>query len=340
MLYDENGYVAQDWIIEHCQPYTFEIGGRGIGKTFGALRYLLRRPRENKFLYLRRTQTEADDCMTPASNPFKKLMIRYPEEFDVKIKKFGDHLGIIIDQMTGEDIGYIAGLSTFAKVRGADFSDVDFILYDEFVPEKQQHIDGEEYKLLLNLLETVGRNRELEGQEPVRLLAMSNANDIANPYFIGMEIVNRIGAMMQSGQERYIDPAKAREVIFFRRSKISEAKKKTALYRFAGTDSEFAVMSLENMFSLDTRCIKSRNIREYIPQVRVGELVIYRHKSRSEYYVNCRRSGTPEDVYLGCDKDLDRFRMKYMYIFVRYMMHDNVIFEDASSMVLFERLFK
>ena len=40
-LYLENGYVNMAKIIETDVPFIFVIGGRGTGKTYGTLQYML-----------------------------------------------------------------------------------------------------------------------------------------------------------------------------------------------------------------------------------------------------------------------------------------------------------
>ena len=56
-------YTADGWINAYAvldDPATFCVcvGGRGIGKTFGILKAVLER--EEKFIYLRRTQAQID----------------------------------------------------------------------------------------------------------------------------------------------------------------------------------------------------------------------------------------------------------------------------------------
>ena len=65
-------------------------------------------------------------------------------------------------------------LSTFGNLRGVDFSDVDMIFFDEFVPQKNARPIKAEAEAFFNLYETVNRNRELDGRPPVRVLMLSN----------------------------------------------------------------------------------------------------------------------------------------------------------------------
>ena len=51
--------------------FSILIGGRGTGKSFSTLRDCVKN--KKVFMYLRRTQTELDNCCSASSNPFKKI---------------------------------------------------------------------------------------------------------------------------------------------------------------------------------------------------------------------------------------------------------------------------
>ena len=338
-LYLESGYINQDRILSSADSFIFEIGPRGTGKSYGILKYIL--DRKIKFMMLRRTQTEADMISTAVTNPFKAIMMNNyglqisPESISKNLSAF------TVPGPTEDDpperIGYLAALSTFATIRGADLSDVDLIFYDEFIPEKHQRPIKDEYAALMNVYETVNRNRELQGRKPVQLVCAANSNDIANPIFIGLEIVDRIARMMKKGIEMYKDPEKSLAVYMFMKSPISDKKAQTSLYKLtAGND--FQNMALRNMFDLDTRYISSRNLREFKPVVKIGELIIYEHKSRKEFYARCGSSGTVPHVFSTTDIDRKRFVKTYNYLFLRYLS-GYMIFENSISQVLFEKLF-
>ena len=338
-LYLENGYINQEWILCREDNFIFEIGARGTGKSYGILKYII--DLKIKFMMLRRTQTEADMVSTAVTNPFKALMVDNPK-LDIAVESISKNLSCFtIPGETEEDprirIGYLGALSTFATIRGADLSDVDVIFYDEFIPEKHQRPIKDEYAALMNVYETVNRNRELQGREPVKMIAAANSNDLANPIFIGLEIVDRIARMMKKGIEVYKDPERNLAVYMFMNSPISDRKAETSLYKLtAGND--FQNMALRNMFDLDTRYIKSRSLKEYKPVVKIGELVIYEHKSRKEYYARCGASGTVPHIFTTTDIDKKRFIKIYNYLFLRYLS-GYMLFETSISQVLFEKLF-
>ena len=73
MLYHENGYVDIPWIISRGLPFMFVYGGRGTGKTYGALDTVLEQ--KLKFIYLRKSQTQADIVGKPEFSPFSPVAV-------------------------------------------------------------------------------------------------------------------------------------------------------------------------------------------------------------------------------------------------------------------------
>lgn len=330
-LYLPSGYVNIDHIINHGNTFTFIVGARGTGKTYGMLKYLLMNG--IRFLYLRRTDTEAQLVQKEILNPFKS--INMDMDVNVRVEK---HKDIGVFTMGEESIGYAAALSTFYKIRGTDFSDVDVIFYDEFIPEKTARPIKEEFTGLMNMFETVNRNRELKGMDPVRLICCANANKLDNPIFLNLEIVNKLAKLMQKGTEVYQDDSRELTVYMLMKSPISHQKAQTALYKLTA-GNQFQDMALFNMFELNTDNIRSCRLVEYRPVIKVGEICIWKHKSRREWYVNTAPAGTIQYKYTASDIDIKRFQNKHMNIFDEYLMN-RVFFEDPVSMYLFEKFYE
>ena len=337
-LYTESGYIDQTKILNRFEDFIFEIGPRGTGKSYGILKYIL--DHKLKFILLRRTQTEADLISSEVTNPFKALM-RDDDQLQISAGSVNKNMGAFYDLSGGEEkgppIGYICGLSTFANIRGMDFSDVELIFYDEFIPEKRSRPIKDEFNALLNMYETVNRNRELQGRIPAKLVCAANSNDIANPIFLGLGIVNRIAKMMNKGIQEYRDPDRSLAVYMFMSSPISVQKEDTALYKLA-RGTEYVNMALRNIFDIDSNSVSSRNLKEFKPVCSVGELVIYKHKSRTEYYAACKEFGTVPEIFSTSDKDRKRFTQKYHNLYMRYLA-GAMLFEDETAMVIFEKIF-
>lgn len=334
-IYTEEGYFDFPALEAKKRTYNLIIGARGTGKTYGALKWAARL--DKPFIYLRRTQTEADLISSPLTNPYKKVAADLG--MTVTTANIAKNVGGIYEDT--EDgmrlICYTLALSTIGNVKGVDFSDVDLIIYDEFIPQRSSRPIRDEGRCFNDLLETVGRNRELEGRDPVRVFCLANSNDIANPIFIELGIVERVYKMMQKGLESYFDDSRSLAVYMLSKSPISERKSDTALYKLSKSD--YSDMAIRNMFSVDDRYIRSSPLKEYQPVVRIGEMVIYRHKSRDEMYVRMGSCGTVPDEYGTHDSEKEMFQNRFAFVYLKYLM-GGVFFENESAQVYFSRMYK
>lgn len=335
-LYQDNGYVNIRGIIETGLPFLFVVGGRGTGKTYTALKTV----KEDgiKFFFMRRTQAQADLISKPEFSPFKALNTDLC--WDVGIKSISKYNGAFYDnaEAGGLPIGYTGALSTMSNVRGFDSQDVQLLIYDEFIPERHERPIKNEGAALLNAYETINRNRELQGRKPLQMLCMANANDLSNPIFLELGLVGKAERMKRKGQEVSIDQRRGIGIFMLSNSPISGAKKDTALYRLT-TGSEFERMALENDFAeREYSEVKHRPLQEYRPEVAVGELCIYSHKTTGRLYVSTHVSGSPP-TYTSGEQDLKRFRRSWGWIYQEDLA-GNIDFEEVFCRILLTKYFR
>lgn len=312
-----SGYINMPDLIDNEYPFLFITGARGTGKTYGGLLHIYDKIKTgaiHRFLYLRRTQVEIDAVADETMNPFKKINIDKGLNVTVKpIRKniygFYDDDGLI---------GYAAALSTFRNLRSFDFSDVDVIFYDEFIPEANARPIKNEATTLLNIYESVNRNRELDGEDPVKLVCASNSNEMGNPVYMELGVISKIERIAGDGGGTLRDPERGLMIVLLKNSPISARKRETALYKLSG-DTQFSAMALNNEFQDNDRdAIKSQALREYksVPVVTLDGVAIYEHKSRNEYYA-CQYSGEPQ--FTTKARDIERFNLQYWFLWNRYI---------------------
>lgn len=308
-LYDKNGWLDMKNIVHTLQRHKistlFVVAARGTGKTYGATS-LVMEEYNGRMLYVRRTGPEIDMITDPEYNPFDKY--NRSTGHNLFVERTGKYTAHLKDG--DEIIGKVSSLKDMAK-RGISGEDVDVILYDEFIPEAHVLRFKGEGKAFLNMIETIGRNRELEGRPPVMVIALGNADAIRNPLFEDLNLTSMMSEMIRKGKEYSINYERAVAIVRPMKSPISEKKKSTSLYKLAhGTD--FYEMAIENNFvDYTERCIKSRDLRAYRPLVSVGQITIYRHKGERRYYATHHRSGSAEQF--GTSKaELMAFRRQYV----------------------------
>ena len=332
-LYLESGYLDFEKIAARKTAFNFIIGGRGTGKTYGAISYATQRYKEKhaKFILLRRTQIQLDKIANMAFSPFKSIDSKFYMKAITK-----NVYGIYYDQ---ESIpaGYGVALSTISSLRGFDASDVDLIIYDEFIGEKHERALKSEGEALLNAYETINRNRELNGAAACKMFLLANSNDLANPVFITLGLVTVAENMKRKNIEFYEDTNRGFSLYILGETPVSKRKAQTALYKMAA-DTEFSDMALLNEFAADEMAnIKSLSLKNYKAVCRCGEITIYKHKSNNEYYITPADKGTLKE-YSASDMDLRRFRREKYYLWLAYL-HNNITFESYTQKVLFEKYF-
>ena len=330
-IYDTNGWVNWDYILDQPSSFISVVGARGVGKTYGIFKKLIKE--KKKFIYLRRLKSQLDQCGKLEGNPFKKIN----EDTSSDIKPFSSG-GIIsfreVDK-NGSIIAVGVALSVVANVRGIDFSDYDYIVFDEFIASSGERPIKNEFSAFLNFYETVNRNRELEGKNAVKCIMLGNANTLINPYFSSWHFMKTAVRMITGGQMVWRSADQTRMIILLLHSPISEKKKDTALYQNANQD--FIQMALDNAFKTDETKIKSEPLKEYNHIVSVGELGIYRHKSERKYYVSATQAGQP--YYDAFGIGLKMFQQDFYMLRVHYMISKNIWFESFELEVIFRELF-
>lgn len=342
-IYDDNGYVNIPEILKHPAVFIIIYGGRGTGKTYGSLQEFI--DEKLKFLYMRRLQSQVDLVKRDEMMPFKKLntdrgwniqpfpVNKYVSSFyESDINEDGKVIPV------GDSLGILTSISTFSNLRGVDGSDLDIMLLDEFIPELNERPIKDEAGAIFNAYETMNRNRELEGLPPIKFLFTANSNRIDNPLFMELNLITIAEKLRKRGDEFYYDEKRRMLLIDLYKSKISEQKSETALYQLT-RGTEFYNMAIKNTFLNEERGrIATKPIKEYRPIVSIGEICIYKHKSKSEYYVTGFKSGSPKTYGTG-EKDRARFRKDCFYLWTAYMKN-KIVFEEYIHEVIFDKYFK
>ena len=333
-IYDSNGYVNVRGILDEGYPFNFLVGGRGTGKTYTTLK--VAKEDRKTFMLMRRTQSQADLISKPEFSVFKPLNADLGWNVQVKsISKYNSMFfepGGDAEEML-HPIGYTCALSTLSNMRGFDASDIQLLIYDEFIPEKHERLLKNEADALFNAYETMNRNRELKGIDPIQMVCLANANDITNPVFESLKLIRIADRMQKGNSDRWTDDKRGIQLIMLHRSPISKRKSHTALYNLT-EGSEFSNMALDNDFNVDRQHIRPRPLSEYTPVCSIGELCIYKHKSEIRLYASTHLDGVFNRKFSLTDSDRLHYQRRYRSHWDMYLAR-KMDFED----VLAEKLF-
>lgn len=342
-IYNEEGYFEVENVLKTKLPFLFVVGGRGTGKTFSSLKFVIEH--NIKFIFLRRTQSQVDLLNKQEFSPFTPIA-NYLGINIVSVPLSKYNVGFYKAEVSEEGkltpvgpcLGYSMALSTISNLRGFSAEDVELMIFDEFIPERHERPIKEEASALFNAYETIARNRELSGRDPLQLVCLSNSNEAGNPVFTELKLISKVELMKKKGQIYSLDYDRGIGIFMLDNSRISREKQDTALYR-ATKGSEFEQMALFNEFDeFKTDLIRPMPIKEYKPICSVGEITFYKHKSDGTYYCTTMKFGDPESY--GADQtDRKRWYRKYSFLWTAYM-RNKIYFEDATSEIIFNKYLK
>ena len=322
-LYLPEGYLNQEYIRKTAAgngcAFIVEIGGRQVGKTYGAIDLALRSGEQ--FLLMRRTQSEVDFISSGISSPFSE------HDPEISMKKEGRYVARI---RRGEDvIGMAAGLSSMAKIRGFSWREIKTVIYDEFIPERHVARIRDEGDAFVNAMITIGGNRELQGEPPVMCWLLANPNIHANPITETLGIVRKLDEMEVRGQEIAILKEKGIVIVRPSSEELMKRRRNIAIFRAAGTDSSVARMAIGNEFAYDDKTdVRRQNLQEFCATSTIsGKITIWKHKSNNYYYVT-DAIGEAGSVYYNNVPDLERFRTLWSPVIRTLERERRIFFAD------------
>lgn len=343
-LYLENGYFNVRAVVEYNCPFNFVIGGRGTGKTYGVLNYCLEE--KLKFCFMRRTKTAFDDAVV--LNPMDAIsrdrnFLYTCHHLEGSKNIYGWYYGTLDDngEVIDADKDYLGiggPLVKIGKTRGLTTTNISVMINDEFVRAPYEQKIKNEVDAFYNAYETVNRNREFEGKKPLIAFLLSNSDDMTNDYFIDRNLVDIVDKMKTKNENFYVNREDGYTISILSDSPISEKKNETALYKFT-RGSRFQKMATGNEFVNNEHTVpKSMPLIEFRALVRIGELVVYKHKSADMYYCSLHLSGNCETFSGTSDIDKKRFCARYFYLWEAYI-DEKIIFETYTTEMLFNKYF-
>ena len=340
-LYTSEGWINPAVLIECPEPFVIALGGRGIGKTYGILKYLYQN--QIPFIYMRRTQTQLDAVTVQPLNPYNQ--IAYDLGVTITAEKLSKHTagfygytenekGELVRDAEPFSIGI--ALSTFASIRSLSAEKYDVLFFDEIIPERHEKPIKEEGLAFANVLESLNRNRELQNRKPLKVILATNSNTLNSRIIASLGCLDIIDTMVR--QNSFFKSVKGNIAIFrYVNSPITEKKRNSVLYQVIQND-DFTDMSLNNEFSAsDYENVQVKPIAEYIPLCSYGNSTILKHKSKKEYY--CVSGIKADDQYQKLPLSTKAFQRKYWYVYGA-MLDRRVYYQNASVKIEIEGGFK
>ena len=322
-------YLDFSKVVKNSLTFNYIIGPRGNGKTYGALAWA--NQTGSKYILMRRTQTEMDILTSKMIDQFEELNRDFGWHYS--IDKAGKNMAVIWDtskEDASDNIGLGLCLSTIRTIRGFNGLSYEYLIYDEFIPETTAKAMKGEASAFLQAYETINRNRELQGREPMKVFLLSNSNDLAHPLLCDLGIDRYIEKMARKNEEMISIPERDCTIWLPKSSEYVERKAETALYKFS-QGTKFYKMALNNEFSSnDQSGVRSYDCFKMKPIVSIDKnFCIYKDKKSPIYYCAFFRHGRPK-TYSDNDGGWSSFIADYRQELTAVYLRGNMRFETYN----------
>jgi hypothetical protein len=327
LTYDEQAaglYFDFAGIADRGYAFNFVIGGRGIGKTYGAFKYCQQRGK--RFMYLRSGDPEwemaSNENTTPIRAHWSPLVIRKGKG---AAAVFDGELGPDDKILPKDQIGYTASLSTFKNMRGAELhafyqESGGICIYDEFIRERSaKRTLKDEFDAFYNFYETAFR------EAPVQTFLFSNSVELNSPILARLDLIRPIEYMLIHKMDSWTDETRKILIYLPHDIPITEVKRHTALNVLAA-GTQAASSALDNDFSyMDVHDVKREPLQQYKP-VCVTEsdgcsISMWQHKSDERLYFARVNASAPKVTPA-------LMRAAYQPIYKRALLLDKLRFDD------------
>lgn len=308
------------------------ISMRGLGKSYGALKYFIEEKR--RFIYCRRTAAELENCCTPANNPFKRL--NKDLGWTIKLVRAGE-IFIITDDEKNE-YGLACALSTLGNVRSADYIDIEYILIDEFINTRKINYlkPADEIDAFANLIESVLRNDEVLYGRSLQIILFSNANSLESGIIEYLELADIIRKMKRDKEEYYVNEDRGLMVHLPTGKELKEKKKNTKLYKLM-KGTKFYDMALNNEFVTENfDIVRKIPYQKLVPLCSYESAYFYNVKDEDIIYVTKRK----HNVNNFTEESRRKFEKSFLMTIQYYYDENRLFISNYNVKLILDKIIK
>ena len=342
--YNDGYYHIGADVEAHPECTIFIVWSRrGPGKTYGGLRYPYRMG--FPIAYLKRTVEdvnticEFDGELDYDPSPWVPLNRDFNTNVRPQLIKKG--LGVFYNadkdgKPIGKPIDYIMALSKVKAIKGMDFSDAEWMMLDEFIPQAGEIVRHAEGEMLLDLYMTLNRDRQKRGRPPLKLILFANAEEISTPITNELEIVDLMTEMAAKDLSVYIDKDRG---IFLRHINerdfpFTEEEKQGMFKAMRGTawhDKTYGGVFSKNDFSnVCDMSLKRMRCMYHLHYRRNHDIYIYLHPGTGKYYVTDSKGQYLKSYDLDRENDQKRYWLDIGIDLRAYCIDDRMRFKKYS----------
>lgn len=315
---------------------------RGPGKTYGALRYPYHKFRT---LYMKRTNKDISTICEYTGDidfdPSPWSPLNRDFGINVKPRLIKDGIGAFYDadeegKPSGPVINYVASLNALKTLKGMDLSDIDWIIFDEFIPLAGEVVKKAEGNMLLDLYETLSRDRIKRGRPPLKLIMFANAEEISTHITNALEVVDTMAEMQARNQHLYYD--EERGILFHHLTEkecpVHGDENKGMMRVMKGT--AWAAKSYGGMFSqndfsnVEQISLKGMRCMYHLHYRRTNDAYIYFNSRTGMYYMTDTKGQPIQSYNLDRENEQKKFFFDHGIDLREKCINDRVRFKKYS----------
>lgn len=324
---------------------------RGAGKTYSGL--WLAYYCDIKIIYIKRTDDDVDLILREDeridASPYKSL--KRDKNINVTSssidKGFGAYYEADAEGNPKRLLCYVISFNRMKSYKGFDFSDCDFIIFDEFIPQIGERIRRSEGEQLLDLYMTVSRDRVKRGRLPLKLILFANAEQITTPVTTELEIVDDMADLTASNNSHHY--LEDRDIMLHHITNeevpISEEEKIGIYKGMMGTawfNKSFNGEFVHNDFSN----VVDRSIKRSVPFIelhyRTHNYYIYFNEEKQRYYICTKKARCRFYYDLNRENEQKKFYNDFCFDLIEACIEERFKFEKYSMydlIVNFKKIF-
>lgn len=346
--YKDGYYHTSEDLKEYPEAWLYFIWSkRGPGKTFSALRYMI--AIQTMFIYMKWTNDDidllcqkgykGDSSFDPS--PFKPIN----RDFGCNIRPYKLREGLagfyefIDGEPTGPVLGYCLSLNACLRYKGFDFSECDYIILDEAIIKKGMVVKRASGEMLLDFYMTVCRDRIKRGRGDLKMIMLSNADDISGPITNVLNIVDNIAVMNVNGIDKYYDSERGIFLHHINAEEIKDNFDQMGIYK-AMKDTDWGEVAFSGTFANnDFSNVSRNNLKRYKCMIhliyRRKDIYLYLNQDTGQWHFSGSRNKAVLEYNLDRENDQKRFYQEYGIDIRLACIENRVTFDKYSYYDMF-----
>lgn len=227
--------------------------------------------------------------------------------------------------------GYALAVNSIAKYKGfGGMRKCKYLVFDEFIPAPwERHVTKLEGEAVVDLYQTISRDREERGKEPLLLVCLANANDLSNEMFNTLEITDDVVDMINHHEDVRKIGKKLVVLVDDSKLAIKKAEKKTLIYEDM-KDTMWGRVTFDNEFARnDLSCIGFTSLKKMVCRCSIiyKNEIWYVYQKEDKFYVcDSKSNKVPVEYDLNFESTRKPFYLKEAVLLINAYHKGNILF--------------